>query len=366
MKKGFASMTIVYSFLLVFILTLLLMLALFTRKSRLVDSITMEAKDELNDIVNLPSYYFSFNNQSSDGYYTIGITEDGNYKSGNYILKLCGAQGGNAVYNQVTYAGGKGACTEGTIQMIQGETYYIHVGGQNNDKSTETQLVHIANIKYNLGGTANYSSGIGGGATDIRFSQSGETDINDKNPKGYYSRIMVAAGGGGASSIGIGGAVGGDIEGKILDLENSENFLAAIGPNSVNITNSTQDLGGKIQYNQQINDDNSGNFLYSGVSQMIANYRYPNSSWDEDVWVSFGGGGGGYYGGAGASSGGSSYISGHDGCKAVNFDSNYTLPPTHSNNSSHYSNKSFSNTIMTSGINEGHGYARLTYLGNGN
>lgn len=47
MKKGFISMTIVYSFLLVFIFTLLAFLLLYTQKSRLVDSIVNEAKEQL-------------------------------------------------------------------------------------------------------------------------------------------------------------------------------------------------------------------------------------------------------------------------------------------------------------------------------
>ena len=47
MKKGFISMTIVYSFLLVFIFTLLALLLIYTQKSRQVDSIVNEAKEEL-------------------------------------------------------------------------------------------------------------------------------------------------------------------------------------------------------------------------------------------------------------------------------------------------------------------------------
>jgi hypothetical protein len=49
MKKGFISMTIVYSFLLVFIFTLLAFLVLYTQKSRLVDSIVNESKEQLYD-----------------------------------------------------------------------------------------------------------------------------------------------------------------------------------------------------------------------------------------------------------------------------------------------------------------------------
>ena len=48
MKKGFASITIIYSFLLVFILALLALLALYMQKTRLVDSIVSSAKKSLN------------------------------------------------------------------------------------------------------------------------------------------------------------------------------------------------------------------------------------------------------------------------------------------------------------------------------
>ena len=47
MKKGFISMTIVYSFLLIFIFTLLALLLLYTQKSRLVDSIVNESKEQI-------------------------------------------------------------------------------------------------------------------------------------------------------------------------------------------------------------------------------------------------------------------------------------------------------------------------------
>ena len=49
MKKGFISMTIIYSFLLIFIFTLLALLVLYTQKSRLVDTIVYQAKDKIEE-----------------------------------------------------------------------------------------------------------------------------------------------------------------------------------------------------------------------------------------------------------------------------------------------------------------------------
>ena len=54
MKKGFISMTVIYSFLLIFVFTLLTLLVLYSQKSRLVDSMTNEAKEQLyNDRENI-------------------------------------------------------------------------------------------------------------------------------------------------------------------------------------------------------------------------------------------------------------------------------------------------------------------------
>lgn len=50
MKKGFISITVIYSFLLLFVFTLLAMLTLYTQKTRLVDPIVAEAKESLYNL----------------------------------------------------------------------------------------------------------------------------------------------------------------------------------------------------------------------------------------------------------------------------------------------------------------------------
>ncbi len=67
MKKGFASMTIVYSFLLVFLLTLVSLLAIYTQKARFVDTIVENGKEEISGITSTAGYQkiiYSGNNQS--------------------------------------------------------------------------------------------------------------------------------------------------------------------------------------------------------------------------------------------------------------------------------------------------------------
>ena len=68
------------------------------------------------------------------------------------------------------------------------------------------------------------------------------------------------------------------------------------------------------------------------------------------------GGGGGYYGGSGSSGlnegswsggGGSSFISGHNGCNAINENG------THRGNATHFSGRVFTNTVMIDGLGRG-------------
>ena len=82
MKKGFASITIIYSFLLVFILALLTLLALYMQKTRLVDSIVSSAKNSLNGT------RIVFNTQnatiSGGGAHSLAIDENGQLWSWGY------------------------------------------------------------------------------------------------------------------------------------------------------------------------------------------------------------------------------------------------------------------------------------------
>ena len=165
---------------------------------------------------------------------------------------------------------------------------------------------------------------------------------------------MVAGGGGGANNSNreyIGG-FGGSLYG-----------IAPIAPSYTNYlgNSATQTYGGEAptKYSSATANGTAGSFGKGG-------YGGTNSS---STGTGGGGGGGaGYYGGSGGSgygsgviagAGGSSYISGYAGVNSV--EESTTI--THTNDTLHYSGKYFIGGKMLEGINEGNGYAKITYVG---
>lgn len=242
--------------------------------------------------------------------------------TGNYQIELWGAGGGNDVTNR----GGRGAYTKGTITLNAGEKLYVFVG----QKGLSTTANMMA---WNGGGYG--TAGSGGGATDIRLI--GDTSWNSID--GLRSRIMVAGAGGGTDTY-TDGEYGGD--GGTLSGLNSAKGYGKGG---------TQTAGGA--------GIGSGSFGIGGSTP------------------SAGGGGGGYYGGGSSTDandygggGGSSFISGYDGCNAVDSSGNHTAT------ANHYSGKSFIGSGMIAGNtsmpnprgsgtmtgNTEHGYARITLI----
>ena len=110
--------------------------------------------------------------------------------TGLYQLQVWGAQGG---YRYYPANGGKGGYSEGTIELQEGETLYIYVGGSGNAGGTAGG--------FNGGGSRGTYAG-GGGATDIRV----EGDS-------LYNRIIVAGGGGSDGATNKPGKAGGGLEG---------------------------------------------------------------------------------------------------------------------------------------------------------
>lgn len=339
MKKGFISITIIYSFLLVFVFTLLTLLAIYTQKTRLLDSIVYEAKQEMFAKKSLFNY--------TGGYEIYPITE-----TGYYYIEAYGAQGGNTpseyvIYLNVeppyAYYGGKGGKVSGYLYMVEGEKLYIYVGGQG-DNTTHASN-QTCNGGYNGGGSCKNGSSTGyiatggGGASDIRYFGTKTVTSNDllwDSELGLNSRIMVAGGGGGVISCphcssttgtitsGDGGGIeGGTSEGRIT----GETSRIAHG-------------GGQ-----------------TGETTMFGKGSFDKTTFNEP------GGGGGYYGGdtnSYAAGGGSSFISGYSGCNAIT-NSNNREPI---NNPNHYSGKIFERSSMTSGVNEGDGKVLINYIGN--
>ena len=253
---------------------------------------------------------------------------------GTYKIEAWGASGGDVTINDVTYQGGLGGYTSGTINLEKNQKLYIYVGGS----PSNYEGGYNGGAK---GGTINdgkYTGG--GGATDIRIVNGNWNDFNS-----LKSRIMVAAGGAGTgkylnSSL-IGGAGGGLIgySGNIRSGDYSHIHEVATG-------------GSQTSY---------------GVgSDLICNSKF---GYAVDTCDSYGtGGGAGYYGGGSGLStyanvssgaGGSSFISGHNGCDAIKKESTEDNI-IHTGESIHYSGLYFTNTVMI----DGNGYNWTTEKGN--
>ena len=222
-------------------------------------------------------------------------------ESGLYKIECWGAQGGHSL-------GGKGGYVAGYIHFHRARTLYIYVGGKGNGPNEEAA--------YNGGGHSQYG---GGGASDVRIHGGSWDDFES-----LKSRIIVAAGGGGSDHQDPGGAGGGLIG------FNSKTNRGHGGTQTAGGYGGPNGLFGKGGGNQllDISGINDGN----------------------------GAGGSGYFGGGGSNlktsyggGGGSSFISGYDGCNAIDklsLDENHTIM---TNQSIHYSKLRFFNIDMIDG-----------------
>ena len=296
--------------------------------------------------------------------------------SGYYKIEAWGAQGGSVdAYSTISKAeGGKGAYTYGEIFLEKGKKLYIQVGGKGSKSNVST--AQAINGGYNGGGATggqsccNRSFASGGGATDIRLIGGAWND-----EAGLKSRIMVAAGGGGAfngsnvETLYNQGGYGGSLVGGAgsQGTNTSDQYCYGLG--------ATQTSGGKIT------TECSASSNYSGA----VTGSFGSGGGSDSART---GGGGGYYGGSrsghiASAGGGSSYISGYTGCVAIS--SSISLTPkdgctdgtTNKECSYHYSGLIFNNAIMKAGNenmpnhdgtgtitgNNGDGYAKITYCG---
>ena len=231
---------------------------------------------------------------------------------GSYKMECWGANGANHTRETTTHYGGISGYVAGIIAMEKNKTLYVYVGDQSG---------------FNGGGivgpSAQYQYGSnGGGATDIRLKVHDETFEYKSGVTTTWgglvslrSRIMVAAGGGGASNRGLpqygegnggyaGGTQGGDgeyVTGGVYAIHHGGG----------------QTSGGKVEgkssWSSKDWSKHDGQFGYSvqyGVHEL--------SSADPVVQT---GGGSGWYGGAGyahsGGGGGSSFISGMTGCNGI-------------------------------------------------
>lgn len=279
---------------------------------------------------------------------TITFNYTGNYNAitlnpGIYKIECWGACGGRG-YGW--YEAGHGGYSRGTLYLDKVTTFFVYPG----ESGAENDSLKQRFFSFNGGGpfaayaNMNYLGGNGGGASDIRLKEGKWDDLDS-----LRSRIIVAGGGGGSgtkingnSTIGHGGGLIGD---KSINL----------GPN--NYVDSWSGGGSQVSGGRGENRGNEGKslsefnreYVYIG-SFGIGAYSKPQGA----------GGGGGYYGGGSSFSanggGGSSFISGHEGCNAIDENGNHTNQPNH------FSNLIFKDTYMENGLNYGNGIVKITVL----
>ena len=230
---------------------------------------------------------------------------------GVYKFECWGSKGGQWIQSGRKSNPGLGGYTSGTLFVSQPTMFYVYIGNVGFFNA-------VKEIKANVYGA------FPGGATDVRLTYS----ENWWDNYSLISRIMVAAGGGGAEWSGSFGGNGGGLTGG--------ESISYVG----HCPGATQTNGSECvsvgQYSSK-----KGEFGSAGKPE-------PITMSIED----YGGfGGGGYYGGtsyqyAFAGSGGSSFISGHKGCDAVK---DQTEPIEHTGQPNHYSGIVFSDTKMISG-----------------
>ena len=228
--------------------------------------------------------------------------------TGLYRIECWGGQG--------ALHGGKGGYVSGDIFFRHPVKLHLFVGDQGKN-GTEGKV-------FNNGGVTQYQ---GGGASDVRL-------VNDDTDefKSLKSRIIVAGGGGGSDS--------------------KPDYVDASGRDTGG------DAGGIEGYPSNFNYGMPGNQEAGGVGNCSGSFGKGGGNGFIDGNGN-GGGGGGYFGGGGSNistngggGGGSSYISGHNGCLAIDYSSINQSYYSMRNDSIHYSGFSFFNTVMLDGKSE--------------
>lgn len=256
--------------------------------------------------------------------------------TGKYKLEVWGAQGGSGNSN---VHGGYGGYSVGMINLTQGDTLYVCVGGKGGGNATGDTSV----VGYNGGGEANFGGarGNGGGATHIA-KVTGLLNTLENN----LSDILIVAGGGGGAGYyaaydsGNGGSGGGYIGGHGLF-----NGSTTGDSNSHTGSGGTQSTGGET--------DN-----YS--TQSTGSFGQGANRGDSSLWGGSGGGGGLYGGGAATNNagagGGSGYIAGlSDACMY-----GYDVQASSSANTKTVSVNAYSLDPTALMAKEGNGYATIT------
>lgn len=247
-------------------------------------------------------------NTYQDYNYTGGIQSFAAPYKGTYKLEVWGAQGGDILitgthsgyYRNTTTRGGYGGYSSGNIDLNQGETIYIAIGGKASLRSHDVSYGNSTKsggaAGYNGGGSsaADHGGG-GGGATHIAKTTGTLASLSSNRS----SVLIVAGGGGGGGIIPLGwmgdgssltgrtlymiGGSGGGTSGQSGQQDDLPNYGASAGAGGTQTT---------------------GYAFGAGASQTVSyNGGAGGGGW-------YGGTSGGNYNGACAGGGGSGYIGG--------------------------------------------------------
>ncbi|EAY05536.1 hypothetical protein TVAG_318910 [Trichomonas vaginalis G3] len=244
--------------------------------------------------------------------------------SGTYLIEAWGSVGSFQHHQAGDSIPGLGGYSSGVLKVKNPLTLYLYIGS-----------ISFFNSMFSYTSKGNYFFAIGGGSSDVRLNASKTFDWSD--PISLRSRILIAGGGGGSEWHNSIGGNGGGLEGGKGFSNCSLNYEPC--PNSIS-GGGTQRSGGSSAPNFRTLIGYQGSF---GVS-------YVNYNSDDMGGI----GGNGYFSGgsvdrAGAGGGGSSFISGYDGCIALNSSLNENPSPI--NSSIHYSGIKFINPVMIQGNN---------------
>ncbi|EAX97659.1 hypothetical protein TVAG_229260 [Trichomonas vaginalis G3] len=236
-----------------------------------------------------------------------------NFSPGAYRFEAWGSIGQS--WDNIAIPG-KGSYTSGILQLHNFTTLYLYIGS--------ISIFNNMNISHN-------NVHLGGGSSDVRVYVNENFDWFD--PVSLRSRIMVAGGGGGAEWRGTIAGNGGGLEGGTGVSGCYNNFTVCP---EVFATGGSQKSGGFITSD-----------FWKHANGLFGMAAYVKNSIDLD-----GLGGNGYWSGAsfdysGGGGGGSSFISGYDGCIALE-DENSEVPST-KNSSIHYSGYYFETATMQKG-----------------
>ena len=346
-NKGFAISTVLYSLLIMVFLIVTLMMGIMASNRKSNRNLVETIEDELNrynESATTLAYKDGTTGEAEAQIYTVPSGQSGWYK-----IELWGASGGNATSETgEVRAGGKGAYTSGLIYLTENQKLYFYIGGTTTNSSGGA----------NGGGTGAGKGMGGGGSTDVRI-KSGAWD----NDASLRTRLMVAAGGGGAEGFKQ-GAAGGDA-GAVIGRPGQSNIASSDytnagygsqkGPILVNWIN-IYEKADKCNSGYISDDSNNATKIKLACGKLGLGGAAANNEG--------GGGGSGYFGGgagssdnstvAGSGAGGSSFIAGYAGVKYSHKWSGHDEDVYFTESS-----KLFIDGQMVEGVNEGNGKARI-------